>query len=329
LLINKELIEREALSIHLNWKENLSPAAWDALLASIGGHPLQSALWGESRKVIYNIKDKRWAAYHEEKLVALIRFEQRGVSIVKKIAWIPQGPAMSLGFSWGEVEKSFLAKLKSQGMFIGLTYPWARAIPELATDVSRYTVWLDLSVGKEMLWKNLDKQWRYGARRAQRLGIQVSTTNEKEEVESFYKLCQCISAKKNFKLNGSIDFFLQLLRGGVDQGVGAKLFLAKYEGKICAGALVLYSGKNLHYLWGGVDRHYAKERAGEFIQWSVIEWACDNGFELYDLEGIDEANNPGVAAFKKKMGGEVVGLLGRRVYPLNWCGKMLSRFVMG
>ena len=53
-----------------------------------------------------------------------------------------------------------------------------------------------------------------------------------------------------------------------------------------------------------------------------MEWAVSQGCTRYDLEGIDPDNNPGVYAFKKKMGGEEVDLAGKEYQPLNMLGKL-------
>lgn len=173
----------------------------------------------------------------------------------------------------------------------------------------------------------MDKQWRYGVRSAQRAGVETKIANTKEEIADFYQLCVGLSNKKAFRF-GHSQFFLQyLLDRKSDCGVDAKLFLSKYDGKIAAGALILRAGKNIHYLCGAVDRHYAKQRAGEFVQWSVIEWACDNGYTRYDLEGIDLDENSSVAAFKRKMGGEIITLPTTQISNLNFRGKILSRLI--
>ncbi len=308
-------------SSSIEWKSNFSPNEWDTLLAEIGGHPLQSALWGNARKEIEGIEDQRWAACQNGKPIGLIRFELRGVGPIKKVAWIPQGPANP---HWKEIEQAFFAQLKDSGFMICVTMAWERLN---ADNAARHTIWIDLSVGKENLWSNLDKQWRYGVRSAEKRNVHVECTVLEQSVTEFFSLCQQISDTKKFSLKGSVDFLLYLLKNGTHTGVKAFLFVAKVSGEICGGAYILRSGENLHYMWGGVDRNYSKERVGELLQWKVIEWGCNHGCKLYDLEGIDEINNPGVAAFKKKMGGEIIGLPGREIFPLSYSGKLLARFL--
>ena len=73
---------------------------------------------------------------------------------------------------------------------------------------------------------------------------------------------------------------------------------------------------------GASDRKFSKQRVGEAVQWAVMEWAAANGCTRYDLEGIDPVNNPGVYVFKKKMGGEIIDLVGQEYVPLNARGKL-------
>ena len=119
---------------------------------------------------------------------------------------------------------------------------------------------------------------------------------------------------------------LYLLKHGNKGPVEAKLFVSKYQGKICSGAFILRSDQHLHYLWGAMDREFAKERVGESVQWAVIEWACEQACSLYDLEGIHE-NNPGVSAFKKKMGGQIINMPRSTIHHVNWQGRIISQLL--
>ena len=305
----------------LEWKENLSPQEWDLLLSQYNVHPLQSSLWSEARKQVFGASDQHWVLYDHGELLGFIRFETRHFMRFGKIAWAPQADFQKNDTRFKE---QFLKRLKNKGYSACAINPYAVA----KSKTNRQTIFINLMTGRDVLWKNLDKQWRYGARLAQKQGVVVDTSEDCRDVELFNGLCETLERNKKFSSkNRSVEFFTCLLKNSTDKKVGAKLFIAKKQGEFCAGALIFYSGKNLHYMWGGVDRRYSKERVGEFIQWSVMEWGCEHGFERYDLEGIDEINNPGVASFKKKMGGEIVNLQSSEVYGLTLVGKLLSRFL--
>ncbi len=309
----------------IQWKDDLTPVEWDTLLCELGGHPLQSALWGQAKKTIYGISDRKLALYFHDQLAALIRIENRGIPLLSQIAWVPQGPTLAAHLSWKDIEKPVLDYTKKTGYVLSAMTPWVRTDESnLLEKINRKTIWIDLQLGKETLWSSLDKQWRYGVRSAQRACVEASIANTKKEIADFYQLCIALSNKKAFHFSLSESFLQYLLDHGNACGVDAKLFLAKYEGKIAAGAFILRAGKNIHYLCGAVDRQYAKQRAGEFVQWSVIEWACELGYARYDLEGIDVNENSSVAAFKRKMGGEVITLPSMQINNLNLRGKLLS-----
>lgn len=313
---------------------NVSPVAssveWDRHLALLGGHPLQSAFWGNARHACDGIQDERWSFSRDGNVVGLMRCEVRGIGPVKNVvAWVPQGPVFdTLTYIPNLLQPLRTTNNKSRFSAL-VTCPWETV--DCLDVASRRTVWIDLTQGVDVLWKKLDKQWRYGARRAQKKGVSFEATTDDTKIRAFHQLCCQISETKKFSLNCSLDFLCYLLqnKASSDAGIDATLFIASYEGHLCAGALIIRVGQTIHYMWGAVDRMYSRERVGEYIQWNIIEWGCQQGYTLYDLEGIDEKNNPGVAAFKKKMGGTVVGLKGKRVYPMRWSGHLLAPFIRG
>ena len=303
-----------------------SSTEWDAHLVTLGGHPLQSALWGDARRACDGIHDERWLIMQDKLVLALLRMEHRGIGPLSKlVAWVPQGPVLNGSCSWDEIKEYILKVFRNKyGVLVILSWKKIETLPDVS---QRKTVWVDLLLGEKQLWSNLDKQWRYGAKRAGKLGVLVKSVQSKEHVEAFFKLCQQVSNHKKFKLNGSVGLLHYLLNNNETAEVEAKLFLATLDNALTAGAFILRVGKTVHYMWGAVDRKYSKERVGEFIQWHIISWACAAGYHRYDLEGIDEVANPGVASFKKKMGGEIIALPGKAIYPLSKIGSLAAKLI--
>lgn len=308
------------------FRSDLSAKEWDTLLASMGGHPLQSALWGDAKKAIYGISDQRLAVYHENKLISLIRVEKKGLKSLLSLGWVPQGPTLAPDIQWENIQNDFLNQMKNAGHSLCVSVPWQVA-SDYPVKATRQTIWIDLRVGTEQLWSALDKQWRYGVRSAQRFNVQTCFATTPKELADFYRLCMDVSHEKQFNFQHSQLFLQNILDNSDESAVEAKLFLAKFDNEIAAGAFILRSGKYCHYMWGAVNRKYNKVRAGEFVQWSVIEWACKQNCVLYDLGGIDEIKNPGVASFKKKMGGAIINLKREKFHPFNFKGNLLSYFV--
>lgn len=302
----------------ISHRDNLTDFEWDMHLSQIGGHPLQSALWGNAKHDVYGIMDERLALYSNEKLVALIRIELRGKKPFLACAWIPQGPVF-----FDEMDQSLhsylMILLKKRQYSLCAIAPWKVVVSDVRH--VRKTIWINLQKSREKIWEALDKQWRYGVGRSRRLGVETALATTKDEVSEFYRLCLTISREKKFRFAHSEDFLHYLIEHGNNDAVCGRLFLAKYDNVIVSGAFILQSGKNIHYFFGAVDRRYSSLRAGELVQWFVIEWACEQGLVCYDLEGIDPDRIPSVAAFKKKMGGDVVALSPVEITAIKKIGK--------
>ena len=313
----------------IEWRSDVAPPIWDAALATLGGHPLQSALWGEARRAADGIRDHRLMALRDGQPVWMIRYEERHVGPLGCIAWAPRGPTTLLPPGTdGSVAAPLAARLKRSGICLLITDKWCRAA---ATEVGSRarpkprTFWVDLAQGRNAVWQRLDKQWRYGVGKARRSGVTVVRTGSEADLRAFFALCVEVSRLKGFRLPGSLLLMRSLLAPDRQGAVEAQMFLARYQDRVGAGAFVLRCGRSVHYMWGGMDRMFARERVGEAVHWSIIEWALENGCTVYDLEGFDDYQNPGTYAFKKKMGGEPVTLVGREYRPLSIKGALVAR----
>lgn len=303
----------------LEWRCDLDAAAWDRALARLGGHPLQSALWGDARRQAGGTEDLCWAVMRGDDPVWMARVERRKLPAFGWVGWVPRGPTGT-----DQSKEEFPAELKSRlpgGLRLLVFNPWqSRADGESG---GARTIWIDLAPGLETLSRNLDKQWRYGVGRARRLGVAVDADAGAGDVADFFALCAATSVRKRFRLVESLPMLEALLaRSGDD--VEAKLFLARYQGRIGAGAFIIRCGCSMHYFWGATDRDASEARAGEAVQWAVIEWGVAKGCTRYDLEGIDPVENPGTYAFKRKMGGVEIPLCGKQYVPFDPLGSVVA-----
>jgi lipid II:glycine glycyltransferase (peptidoglycan interpeptide bridge formation enzyme) len=76
-----------------------------------------------------------------------------------------------------------------------------------------------------------------------------------------------------------------------------RLWLARYEGRLVAGALCFYHNQHVAYWHSASSREsYGKLDASHVLQYFIINDACQNGFELYDF--LPSGGIEGVAHFK-------------------------------
>lgn len=312
----------------VSFEHDIAAAEWDSALARLGGHPLQSALWGEARLAEDGFKSRYWARRDERgEIVWMARIEERAIAPVLKLAWIPRGPTSGPGAAPAHAD--FQRALRAAGFSLAVTDMWQDAASckrEPSAHRPR-TIWIDLSVGNDRLWSDLKGSRRTGVKRAMKTGIVVEQADDDATVEAFHRICMQISTLKSFKFNASLPFMRRLVRADKSGAVGAHLFVARHEGTFCAGAFMLRCGQSVHYMWGGTARAYSNYCPGEALQWSIMQWAASIGCTRYDLEGIDQSANPGTYTFKKSLGGSEVELVGQQVLPVSMLGQALRGVV--
>lgn len=303
------------------WNNCIDAIQWDCDLAKVGGHPLQSALWGNARQEIDGISSLLFSCQSgNDDLNGMTRIELRKAPLGTKVAWIPRGPFLR-NSGHRDAMNSLQSKLRHLGFIACISDPYSES-QTLKLGQPR-TIWIDLTIGLDALSKALDSQWRYGARRALREGVIVRTTRASIDVSGFFKMCNTLSEGKGFALPGSEALMQELIRSSpIDGPVKMTLYVGEVGGVMAGGALIATSGTHIHYLWGASDRSFSKYRVSEAVQWQVILDGVTAGMTRYDLEGIDPVGNPGVYEFKRKMGGREVNLRGVEITPLSLLGRV-------
>ena len=63
------------------------------------------------------------------------------------------------------------------------------------------------------------------------------------------------------------------------------MVVASLDGTTIAFALIVHYKDTVYYLDAVSDKRYNKYNANSAIQWFIIRWAIDNGFDYYDFVG--------------------------------------------
>lgn len=77
-----------------------------------------------------------------------------------------------------------------------------------------------------------------------------------------------------------------------------------------AGAMFMFYGDEIVYLFSGAIDKYAKFCGSYALQWYIISCAIDNGYKKYNFYGINPKLDNGVYKFKRGFNGKVEELLG-------------------
>lgn len=286
----------------------------------------QSWEWGEFNKALGK-KVFRWGVFSAEKLVSVcLGIEEP--SKVGKLLYCPRGPVLD----WSDVSlaKNVMEKLVehvqglSEYIFLRVDPGVLRNNEQLSEvfaqggfhasvgfwQVERAWV-LDIK-GKsdEELLSGMRKNARYSLRKALKSGVEVAFSEDLLDVKEFAEMLQSMSEKKGFAAMPSEYLVKQYeMLGGRDGFL--KLYVAKKDGKMIAGAVVAFYGQEGSYLHGA-SRELGDSQAPYLLQWQAIRDARETGLLKYNFWGVVEDKNYhpgypgfGYSNFKRGFGGRV------------------------
>lgn len=165
---------------------------------------------------------------------------------------------------------------------------------------------LDITASEEELLANMRKATRYEVKKALNLGIKVTSTDNPEEIQSFYNL-QLQTAKRQGFVPFSYKFLYEQFKAfASDQK--ALLYSAYFEDKLLAQAFIIFYGKEADYHYGASTKEGREYPGAYLIQWEAIKEAKRRNLKRYNFWGIapeDQKNHrfQGLSIFKRGFGG--------------------------
>ena len=305
----------------------------DFLLNSNQASFLQSWNWGEFHQSL-NKKVFRLGFYEKNKLqglALLIKVKAKRATYLEcpagpVINWDKQSPLKAfinhLKIIQQQEDISFirlrpnilttkekLAQLKSAGFNLAPMHLHAE------------TTWvLDLNQSEEELLMNMRKNTRYSIRKAQKLGVKIETSLNRQDVDLLYQL-QLEAVKRHKFVPFSKDYFLKQLQAFKSDNQ-IQLFKAVYQNKVLAISFIIFYGQEAVYHYSGSSSQMRHIPASYLLQWQAIKEAKKRGLQSYNFWGIAKDDNPqhrfaGVTLFKKGFGGRQLDYLPAHDLPLK------------
>jgi lipid II:glycine glycyltransferase (peptidoglycan interpeptide bridge formation enzyme) len=271
-------------------REISDPEEWNTTVKSLGGSIAQSWEWGvfhepEGWNPMRLVDEEGRAA------VQLLVFERRGGF---SVAHAPYGPLVGDAADLpGLVDSIALRARECRACLLGFEPKWG---PEagrevLGTDgfanarrsLPGSTIIVDIPQDPEEHLRALPKDTRSGILRARHQGVEVETVTgnsvEKKGVQEFLNLLEGSSMRQGFTLAPASYYWRLLIV------LPARLLLARYEGRVVAGALIAAFGDEAYYLYGAF-RPRESLLALDLVQWEAMDFARKMGCSRYDMWGM-------------------------------------------
>ena len=170
------------------------------------------------------------------------------------------------------------------------------------------------------VFASFHKKWRYNTRVAIKHNVECKVCGI-DALPDFYKIYVTTGMRDNFTPR-PISYFENLF---ASLGDIVRLYICYYEGNAISGAITTqYAGKTC-YVYGASDNAHRNVMPNHLMQWTMIQWAVENGDSVYDFQGIPvdisgDSEMHGVYLFKKGFNGETVMFAGEFDYALNSFG---------
>lgn len=198
---------------------------------------------------------------------------------------------------------------------------------------AEHTVILDLTQSEDDLLKAMRRQTRYEVRRALKLGITVSWSDDEASFRQFHEVQAETASRQHFVPPDLKTLLAERAAFNPEGEVGARLYVAKTaEGAPIAYGLVLISGAEAEYFEAASTELNHRLPGAYALQWQVMRDLKKLGVKRYNLWGIAPPGQKahryaGVTTFKTGFGGEIVEFVPAQDLVINHLRYLLNLLV--
>jgi lipid II:glycine glycyltransferase (peptidoglycan interpeptide bridge formation enzyme) len=315
-------------------------SAWDAFVSQArDASLLQSWAWG-SLKSRHGWQATRYFWGDDQRTIAAVSVLRRRLPGGLALNYAPRGPILDGNLdAWPGFWHALRDRLAGEGGTVLKVDPeWTSdedraaltqsgALPSRHPIQHQATVLVDISGGDDALMR-LKESTRRNIRMGIREGIQVEASEASAAMDSFYELLEETAAREHFSIR-SRDYYqdlLALFRARGQVGV----YLARLGERLLAGAVMMFFGTRLVYLYGGTRNDAKDLKPGYLLHWRAIEEAQRRGCTTYDMWGVPLDPQPGQRGygyyvFKSRFNGRFVRFIGLYDLPVNRAATLTIR----
>jgi lipid II:glycine glycyltransferase (peptidoglycan interpeptide bridge formation enzyme) len=159
---------------------------------------------------------------------------------------------------------------------------------------------IDITKTEDELLSQMKSKTRYNVRLANRKGVKVIVTRDKEYIDIFCDLVEQTANRKDINFHNRKHYYKMFEK--IPQDI-LQLYVAKYKNEVVATNIVAFYGGVGTYLHGATSDRHRNVMAPFLLQWNAIKDAKHKKCHWYDFGGIfedtDSPGKAGITRFKK------------------------------
>jgi lipid II:glycine glycyltransferase (peptidoglycan interpeptide bridge formation enzyme) len=189
---------------------------------------------------------------------------------------------------------------------------------------------IDIAQSKEKLLEHMHQKTRYNIRLSEKKNLTIEQKNNKEGLQIFWDMLQETASRDKISMYPYSYYrkihtiLYESSKRGSNKIPVARIWIVKSEkGEPLSSALMVTFGKTAYYLYGASSNKKRNQMSNYFMQWKMMMWCKEKGFENYDMGGIAPPNitkkHPweSITRFKKGFGAETMQYPGTFTYPYH------------
>ncbi len=231
-----------------------------------------------------------------------VRAIEQNAGFGMKWWWVPGVSRVS-----DELTNELRAHARNSKVLFARVESWAKGVSGAGESyLPRHSLILDLSRSADEILAQMEQKGRYNIRQAEKARVVVSE-EDAAGVGDFYALLADTGGRDGFGVHPRA-FYEAVMR---EMGERAHLYLARVDGEVVAGIIVIYWEGAAIYYYGASSSADRKSYASYLLQWTAILDAKTAGMKTYDFFGVAPEGDSrhawaGVTQFKTRFGGQRV-----------------------
>jgi len=290
---------------------------WDRLLLEFDGTPYQTFGWGEVKRVS-GWEPFRLVAVNEKRIVSIVSIlVKRRLGLI--ICWIPDGPVDSINLLNTQFRRALSEILQSSFVYCRISFlrhhseneavslqknGWTRPKKLMSSGL---TMLYDLCGDQDQRLKKISGNWRHNLKRSSRYSLCIEHWKDPDanKISTIYREMEMLKSLPEQHSSLELEAIINHLK---DKVVIFRCLSS--DGDLLAIRAAAVFGDKALDLLAASGAAARKLYATHATLWALLDWCQENGYECYDLSGVDPVGNKGVYDFKHGTGARLVECLG-------------------
>src|SRR5580704_12381426 len=168
---------------------------------------------------------------------------------------------------------------------------------------SKMTILMDLSPSIEELRSGLHRNWKRNLKAAEGRGLAVTEGEGDDLFKTVIDIYREMVHRKGFLEPTDIEKFRHV-QALLPDGLRMRVAVCRSTEGACAGLIWSDLGETAIELFAATRAAALPSGAAYLLRWRLVEHLKRSGFRMYNLNGINQAQNPGVYHFKSGLAGK-------------------------